>query len=118
VSGTGCADSAGTFGEVFVGLDDWGGPAGIDDANTTADGLGNWTVELDIPHAVGPGRYPVLARCDALPSWGEEQGFTYGTVTLTVIPTPPRDQEAGPTEPAAPGAPAPGAVRVKPRYTG
>jgi hypothetical protein len=119
VRGTGCADSEGTFGQVLVRVTSEGGP--IVDASTLAQPGGTWSVSLILPNALGPGEYPVVARCDQLPSWGEEQGFDYGVLTLRVTgPANPHGRPDRPhvTRPPAPRGPAPEPVTVKPHYTG
>jgi hypothetical protein len=119
VRGTDCADSQGTFGQVFVRVTSEGGP--IVEASTLAQPDGTWSVSLILPNALGPGEYPVVARCDQLPSWGDEQGFDYGVHTLRVTgPANPHGRPDHPnvTRPRAPRGQAPEPVTVKPHYTG
>jgi hypothetical protein len=116
--GNACVDTAGTPGEVFVRVTSEGGP--IVETSTRANPGGDWTVRLSLPNALGAGEYPVVARCDQLPSWGDEQGFDYGVRILTVTrapkatapdPTSPSTRPAPKAKPARP-------VRATPRYTG
>ncbi len=106
VSGTGCLNP-------IEPVEAWNTPTIIVFGGAFSGGgqvalSGNWAVSVDVGGHLGPGSFPIRARCQ-FPVSG---GFDYATVTVTVVgePLPPKPWET----PRRPGAYTPGVVATPP----
>jgi hypothetical protein len=117
--GTGCADSAGTAGTVWVHISRASGP--FVEAETLARPGGDWMVSLALPPHLAAGEYIVEADCHAAPEWVDEPDILYPAIKLTV--TQPLTGPAPTVAPVPTTTPAPGGkpaqpVKATPHYTG
>jgi hypothetical protein len=111
VRGNGCRDVHRTPGVVHVRLTSEGGP--VVDAEALAPPRGqDWELTIATPAGLAPGRYPLVARCDATAAWSGK-GFEYTNRWIDVEAAAP-----APAPETRPGPRAPKAVPAKPRFTG